>query len=271
MFRSARHIRFRRGLPALALAAAAFAVPTSAHASTVPTVNIDMRDQGIAVSGAEDLGRGPVRLHLSGETLTGSRTVAVVELEPGVTAHTSEHALEDLQRLGRLVAGGTVSAGTDHVTTITARAREHLVVDVTGETAGSARFRVGAEANGARLPRSAVTIGLRDRGFYLPSLLPAGGVIRIANQGELPHQATAYRLKRTASFSEAVEAAIRGRFLERFGAPTVLTGLVSGGTVNRVEADLRPGRYLVVSHYAPLTATGRPDVLRGLVATTRVR
>jgi hypothetical protein len=51
----------------------------------------------------------------------------------------------------------------------------------------------------------------------------------------------------------------------------VLSGLVSAGTVNRVEATLRRGRYLVASLYAPLTKVGRPDVLRGPIAATRVR
>ena len=51
----------------------------------------------------------------------------------------------------------------------------------------------------------------------------------------------------------------------------MLSGLVSAGTVNRVESRLRRGRYLVTSLYAPLTETGRPDVLRGLIAATRVR
>ena len=64
---------------------------------------------------------------------------------------------------------------------------------------------------------------------------------------------------------------IRGGSFARLGTATVLSGLVSPGAVNRVEARLRRGRYLVVSLYAPLTRSGRPDVLRGLVASTRVR
>ena len=282
------HINLRR-LSAVAAVAAGFAVPASAGASEAPTVHVEVREASITVNGADGLGRGPVRLRLSGETLSGSRTVAVVELEPGVTraeverfanrdeAHSSGaearaavHVLDDLERFGRLVAGGRVSPGEEHVTTITARAREHLVIGVGTESEPSASFRVGEQHNGTRLPRSELTIGLRDKGFYLPSLLPSDGVIRIANQGLLPHQATAYRLKATASYREAVRAATRGRFLERFGTPTVLTGLVSGGAVNRVEVDLRPGRYLVVSEYTPFALGARSDVDRGLVATTRV-
>ena len=261
-----------RRVAALAGAAAAFAVPTSAHAApAAPTVTVEVSDRAIEIAGADRLRRGPVRLHLSGDRLSGARTIAVVELKPGVTARASEHALDDLARSGRLVAGGSISADRDHVTTITARAREHLVVDVTSETGGSATFRVEEPASGARLPKSDLTIGLRDKGCYLPSTLPADGILRIANQGDLPHQATAYRLKRTTSDREAVRAATEGRVLERLGTATVLTGLVSPGTVNRVEVDLRPGRYLVVSAYTPFRLGARSDVSRGLVAITRVR
>ena len=288
-----------RRLAALAVAAAALAVPTTATAALeAPTVEVDVGEAAITIAGTERLDRGPIRLQLSGDTLSGARTVAVLELKPGVTpaevdrfthqhatggatlerahaavspARASAHLLDDIGRYGRLVAGGQVSAGNDHATTIAARAREHVVIDVTTEHHSSASFRVGNLHNGARLPKSTVTIGLRDKGINLPPELPADGVIRIANQGALPHQATAYRLKRTSSYAEAVQAAIRGRFLERFGAPTVLTGLVSGAAVNRVEVDLRPGRYLFISDYTPFSLGARSDVRRGLVATARVR
>jgi hypothetical protein len=97
---------------------------------------------------------------------------------------------------------------------------------------------------------------MRDKGLSLPSELPADGVLRIANQGDLAHQVTAFRLSKDTSYAEARRLVISGRPLERLGFSTVLSGLVSAGTVNRVEATLRRGRYLVASLYAPLTANG---------------
>jgi hypothetical protein len=264
------HITLRR-LAIAAVAAAALVVPATAQAASAPTLEVDVADRAIRVDTADDLGRGPLRLHISGDALSDTRTIAVVELERGVTARAAEHQLDQLQSLGRLVAGANVSADDDYTTTITARAREHLIVDVTAEDGGEARFTVTPEANGARLPKSDATIGMRDKGFYLPSALPTDGVLRIANQGDLAHQVTAFRLPASTSYAEARRLLIRGRSLERLGTATVLAGLVSGGTVNRVEANLRRGRYLVASLYAPLTQNGRPDVLRGLIAGTRVR
>ena len=207
---------------------------------------------------------------MTGESLNDNRTVAIVELKRNVTARAVEHDLDRLTKLGRLVAGANVSADEDYTTTITVRAREYVIVDVTAEDRGEARFTVAEQANGAWLPKSDATIGMRDKGFYLPSELPADGVLRIANQGDLPHQVTAFRLPASTSYAEARRLLIHGGSLERLGTATVLTGLVSSDTVNRVEARLRRGRYLVASLYAPLTANGRPDVLRGLVAATRV-
>lgn len=283
----------RRRVLASAVAAATLLVPSAAAAHTAaPSVDVVVRDSSIDVKGADDLGRGPVRLRLSGAALDGARTVAVVALERGVTradvedglhqeagaaraaapvAHMSEHALFSLERFGRLVAGGRVSADETHVTTIVAAAGEYAVLDVTAEDGGVAAFTVAAEHNGARVPRSDATIGLRDKGFYLPSVLPADGVLRISNQGDLVHQATAYRLKATVSLRVAVRAAQRGRDLAAYGTSTVLTGAISPAAVSRVDVSLRRGRYLVVSEYTPFALGAVSDVDRGLVAATRVR
>jgi len=283
----------RRRAPALAALTATLLVSATAAANAAtPSVDVTVRDARIELTGADELNRGPLRLRLSGAALDGARTVAVVALEHGVTradvrhalehgagaaraaapvARASEHALSGLERLGRLVAGGRVSADETHVTTIVAAAGEYAVVDVTAEEGGVSAFTVGAKHNGARVPRSDATIGLRDKGFYLPSMLPADGVLRISNQGDLVHQATAYRLDRTVGYREAVRAARRGRDLGAYGTATVLTGAISPASVSRVDVSLRRGRYLVVSEYTPFALGAVSDVDRGLVAATRVR
>jgi hypothetical protein len=277
MFRFSPAAALRR-LPALALVAAAFAIPTAAHGSPrPPTVEADVDLQGVVLTGAERLGRGPVRLHLRARRLAAPHTLAVIELKPGVTADDVRAAdvggLDDageIARLGRLVAGGDVFEYHDHVTTITARPREYAIVDVTSEEQPTESFRVGDEASGARPPSSAATLVMRDDGFALPASLPGRGVLRIANRGELPHQAIAWRLNSRTTIREAIRGVRAGRDLARYGRPTVLTGLVSGHTVNRVEVSLRRGRYLLVSFSNPLAAGGRSDLKRGLVVAARV-
>ena len=287
-----------RRLPALAVLAAAFAVPATAHAaSTVraevgdaapavhaevgdaaPAVHAEVGDHAIALATSGHVARGPVRLRLSGEGLAAPRTVAVIELRRGVTrADVAAAELAGLadaraaERLGRPVAGGEVSARRDHVTTIVARARRHAVVDVSSDSGAAATFRVGDDASGARLPAAAATLGLRDDGLRLPATLPRRGVLRIANDGRLAHAATAFRVPRSMSAADAVRAVRRGGDLDWLGARTVLTGLVSARAVNRVRIDLRRGRYVIASLYSPLARGARPDVLRGLVGAVRVR
>ena len=261
-----------RRLAVLFSATAALLVPATAHAAQpAPTLEVGVADNAITVDGVEQLRPGPVRLHLSGEALTETRTIAIAELRPGATARITEDRLDRLAKSARLVAGANVSPDRDYATTITVRARRYAIVDVTGEAGGEARFAASGKPSGARPPRSDAAIDIRDTGFELPSSLPADGVLRIANRGRLPHQVTAFRLRASISVAEARRLVIQGRSLERLGTSTVLNGLVAPGAVNRVETHLRRGRYLVVSLYAPLTRDGRPDLLRGLVGATRVR
>jgi hypothetical protein len=268
-----------RRLPGLAVLAAALAVPVNAHAATgPPVVRAAVGEHSITLTGTHELGRGPVRLRLSGAALTRPRSVAVLELRRGVTRSDVEHAdLSGLdnahaaERLGRLVAGGEVSNDAGHDTIIVARAREHVVVDVTNEQGATAAFRVARRPNGARLPAADARVALRDDSLRVPAQLPGRGLLRIANEGRLPHALTAFRLKRGISPADAVRAARHGGRLDRIGEPTALTGLVSRGTVNRVAVTLRRGRYLLASLHAPLVHGGRPDILRGLLGTTRVR
>jgi len=271
MTRPISHISPRR-LAAIASVAAALLAPAAAHADqSAPTVEVDVADQAITIAGAQRLHPGAIRLHLSGDALSEPRTVAVVELERGVTARAARDELDDLTKIGRLVAGANLSAGHDYATTFTARARRHLIVDVTAENGGEARFSVAGKPSGARLPESDAAIVIGDDGFDVPAALPADGVLRIANEGALPHQLTAFRLPASVSVEKARRIVRSGARLDRLGTATVLSGLVSPDAVNRVESRLRRGRYLVVSLYAPLVENGRPDVLRGLVAATRIR
>ena len=267
-----------RRLSAVAALAAAFAAPTAAHAAKAPTVEVGIAQDAIALDGAEDLGKGAVRLHIAANDLEGARSVAVLELKRGVTRADVDAAdlagldnAADAEKLGRLVAGATVSDENDYATTIVARAREHVVVDVSDEDGASAAFQVGKQSSGARVPRSDATIVLRDDGVTVPSALPRDGIVRVANRGELAHQVTVFRLKHDITEKQAIRAIRRGGRLDRIGTASTVSGLLSAGAVNRVELVLRAGRYLVASLHNPLTATGRPDVLRGLLDITRVR
>lgn len=79
----------------LAVLAAIHLGPATASATAaVPSVDVEVRDTTIEVKGADALGRGPVRLRLSGAGPDGARTVAVVAFDHGVTAADVEEVLD---------------------------------------------------------------------------------------------------------------------------------------------------------------------------------
>jgi hypothetical protein len=153
-----------------------------------------------------------------------------------------------------------------------ARAREHVVVDVTSEQGATSAFRVARRPNGFRLPAADASVVLREDALRLPAQLPGRGLLRIANEGRLPHALTAFRLKRGVSPAEAVRAARHGGHLDRIGAPTALAGLVSRGTVNRVAVTLPRGCYLRVSLHSALVrgVVGRDARCRASIGSPRV-
>jgi len=95
--------------------APAFALPETAHGSPQgPTVTAEVGSEGVVIRGGERIGQGPVRLDLRGR-LAQPRTVADIELKPGVTADDVRDIASlddpgDIARLGRLVAAA-VRAG----------------------------------------------------------------------------------------------------------------------------------------------------------------
>jgi len=68
------HITPRR-LATLAVATAALLLPSAAQAASAPTLEVDVADRAISVESADHLGRGPLRLHMTGESLNDNRTV----------------------------------------------------------------------------------------------------------------------------------------------------------------------------------------------------
>ncbi len=257
------------------LAAAVLAAP--AGAATLPTVQVEVADSAIKLSGHENLGSGPVRLKLERDG-GDARTIAVIELEEGKKASDIGPlgGLQDaskIEQAGRLVAGATVRPGVSRAVSFETRARTYVVVDATDERETRAEFRPAAENSGATFAANDVRLYLRDDsiGFWPDAYLPRRGVIRIRNTGDRPHHALAIRLPGSTSFAEAKAALKKGRFPEQVGEPTDITGLISGGTRVDVETRLKAGRYVIVSFYAGSGASAKPDIYRGLLATARVR
>ena len=268
-------MRSRVTIGAGLLAAAALAAP--AGAASLPTVEVDVGDSAVELSGHEELGSGPVRLRLERDG-GDARTIAVIELKEGKKASDVGPlgGLQDvsgIERIGRLVAGITVRPGATPALSFETKARTYVVIDATDEKQAHAEFTPDAQHSGAAFAANDVRLYLRDGsiGLWPDAHLPRRGVIRIRNTGSRPHHALAIRLPGSTSFAEAKRALKTGRSPQQVGKPVDVTGLISGGTRVDVETTLKPGRYVLASFYAGSGANAKPDIYRGLLATARVR
>jgi hypothetical protein len=103
-----------RRLGALAvLAAALIVLHSAAHAAQAPTVEIGVGQNAISVTGADDPGRGAVRLQIAGDELSEPRTVAIIERKRDVSrsdVDAARGADAQTERFGRVA--GAVSLGT---------------------------------------------------------------------------------------------------------------------------------------------------------------
>lgn len=265
--------------PVIALAAVA-ATAASAAASTAsgtPTLDVRVTDDAVEIARHAPLGPGPVTLALRRDSDGDARTVAVVELAPGRTprdlAAIPLRGLADASRVaavGRLVGGTTVARGAGVKITIPARSRRYVVVDVTDEANPSDDFAVAGDRRSHRR-RADATIVLLDDAIRLPSALPRDGAIRVRNEGRRPHHALAIRLEPRLGVADALRKLRSGAAPERLGDPVDLMGLLSPGVMADVERPLAPGRYVVVSFHAGSGARAKPDILRGVAGSTRVR
>ena len=235
-------MRVAGALIGLALVPASAAAEVRTEPVSTPSLRISLAGDGPRLIGAAR--PGPVRLTFSGEK---AAAVHVLELHPGYSAAEVGRDLTSMERAGRLVAGATVTPGRTYRTTIIAHARDYLVVDADG---GRATFTVAGHATFAPVPRPDALVKVRDGGFSAPAVLPRRGVIRVDNLARQARDATLLRIPHEISTRRAITIVRRGRST---GLPTPLVGLVSPGTTNRVQADLRPGRYLLVSLTRPVT------------------
>jgi len=245
----------------LGLLLAGALAPSTAVAAT-PKVTAYFDGTSINVDGQART--GPLEV-----TLTGIRrtSLAVIELAPGHTVSELGDiaGLEDpqqVERIGRLVAGGTVEPGRPYITTITAHERNYAVVDVSGEDGSRVQFTASGPGDGS-YPAADARVVIRDRSLEVPARLPRHGVIRVDNAGSQTGNALALRINPKLTTKEAIRRAVKRNQPMTAGTPINLVGLVSAGTTNRAQVHLRPGRYLVLSlvgaHAYAVTKVGAHD------------
>jgi hypothetical protein len=242
------------GALALALTAAGAAGVVAQEAP--PTVDVDVTPKKMVVSGADALKGGPTKLSFD-FTGRGEVGFVVMELRPGVTRAQVEKAAPKIQdpaaaekRYGRFVASTFLADQRKYTTTIALKpATEYVLIDITKRGAVRGGFRVGSEAGTAVAPAPAVTVGLEDYGFDVPSTIPRTGALRIENRGKVLHHMLSFPLRKGVDDKKLLRDLKAGKEPPRTafaGPPSAPVEIVSPGTVNDVETMRRRGKVLFV-------------------------
>jgi hypothetical protein len=132
---------------------------------------------------------------------------------------------------------------------------------------------VGGAPTGGSLPRADASIKMFDYGFLVPKRIDGDGTLRIDNIGRNEHFILGIRLNPGVNPAVARRQAISGELFE--GPPpgefVNIIGVVSPGTTNVIQADLRPGVYLIACFYADRASAGHDHSEFGMVRQVTVR
>ena len=267
------------GATALALAGSGASL-VSAQAPTVPRLGFDITPQAIAFEGAApQVGTGFYKLSLENKG-RGQSVVALVKLKPGVTPQQFSAAVPKLKDpskigdLGSIVASSFAMGPADYVTTIRLENADYAFVDVTKKPVARLSFRAGPGAGGAAAaPAPTATVTLKDYRFVMPSTLkPGKQVLRTRNSGRQLHHALMMPLKKNADAVKVIRELRAGKEPRSAigGPPSALVEVVSPGTTNDVEVNLRKGRYLFVC-FLQNTPRSKPHSMLGMEKIVTVK
>ncbi len=244
-----------RGLPrraaALAAAITAFGA-ASAHAASLPTVNVSIASSSIAVSGG--VNAGAVNLVTSVSGLNGAELI-LFQLKAGVSPsllystveNKQRNSPESLARLGRIVVDGPAP----QMSTVL-EAGEYVALVSVGEAGALPRlhatFTVAPSANPLGLPAARAIEEAIDFKFIGPRVLSDGELVDFVNGGFEDHMdlAIPVRSRRDALALAADLKAGRERKGAKLiaGRPVSLTGIVSHEAIQQETIEARPGWYV---------------------------
>jgi hypothetical protein len=211
----------------------------------------------------------------------GEHALAIYSVPPGVTA-------EDVLALdpdAPAPPGFDVVAGTNVVPrrrafrmTVVLQPGSYVLEDY-GENGGKVNSRdrgmisdlqvPGAAPVDAALPPARATVRLRDLRIAMPARLPRRGPYGIVNEDSSMHQLTLVRLRRDATYRQAIRAFDGDTSTLPPGRMSELIGLLGARHEANVARRLQPGRYLGVCLMT--NANGRLHAQLGMTARFRVR
>jgi hypothetical protein len=252
-------------------------VASTANAA-VQDIQVTLDEQNAQVEGLDGYGWATL-------TLNAPRDVyyTILRLNPGkdTTAFSNKVARMSptaMETWGTTIAGGSAAKGLPYQTTVDLAPGSYEIVVFEGRGKKAQQYAAGGftvrdmlAAGPPTEPQTTATIGLHDFRFTGAKTLPAGGGVKIVNEGEQLHELVVAKVK--GKMSDAVKAAKAGTFnkIKMAGPPTQLIGIVSGGTTNVVEPKLAPGQYLMLCAYGEKNSRNKPHAALGMVETITVR
>ena len=281
-----RRHTLRRGVGACLTAALASCLALVAFASAqggsgdAQSITITANAGAATVTGADGLRPGPaqVTLRVAGKQ---DQSVFLIRLRPGVEV---EDVLRYVRRHSDLVPVNLVSIetftsmgpGQTSRTAITLVPGRYVAVGEGDRTTGLGRyatFDVGGAPTGGTLPRADASIQMFDYGFRIPKKIDGDGVLRVDNIGRNEHFIAGIRLNPGVNPAVVRRQLIAGADFQ--GPPpgefVQIIGVVSPGTSNVLDVDLKPGVYLVACFYADRASAGHEHSDFGMVRQMTVR
>lgn len=246
----------------------------------LPTLTLTMNGTAIVASGAQMSGAVEVRSIVGGESSGGP---ALFRLRPGVSEaqliaelHSVNHIadLAGITAYASIVFDVQAPAGTSTVQTYLA-AGNYVALDLNAPFPRPATtFTVAAPSDPAVLPTPGGTITAVDFAFHGASVFRDGELLRIHDEGYLPHTVFYAQLRSAADIPKAEHLLRSGQVNNDQGKNLTTsvkgqwTNFITRGAVLQQIVTQPPGVYMIISQAS--VEDGRPDYVLGMYRPIRI-
>ena len=261
---------------ALCLALVALAAAQGGGADA-QSITVTGSNDTATLTGAEGLRPGPadVTLRVKGRK---PQNVVLGRLLPGVEVQDVERYAARRNNVPVDLISISTSAflgpGETLRTTINLFPGRYLAIGEDGLNPGLGGFKVfdvaGVPFSGG-LPAAGASIQMYDDGFRIPKKIDGNGLLRIENIGRNEHFIIGIRLDKGADPADVKRKLIAGEDFEPPGEFVSIIGVVSPGTTNVIQANLKPGAYVLACFYGDRASVGHGHNTFGMVRQATVR
>lgn len=265
----------RRACAAAAGCAVAAALAAPVQAQALPELEIASDGEAVTVTGAKRAQATRISFVARGERPT---VLELFRLDRGVSYAEFEAAVaslrgppDPLQELGSFVSGTFATPGDPTAIRNRLRAGRYEAIDVAARSPITTRFRVQRVEDPRELPRPDERVVMRDFSFSSLGSVAHDAVLRFVHAGARLHEVLALGVGKGTT-PRRVERRLRaGKSPGKNVRVVPLLALVSTGSRNDVELDLKRGRYVLACFYGSPESNNHQHSDLGMVERFRVR